>query len=184
METIISLLQTIGKISLIVLAFSLCVFLFFSIKDKKPNSSLIGMITVVLLGAMMRWYAPHLLALKTSLDPSYLPYILFTWYIGFTLIHVIGIYVIYKTHITFTIPYSFISKMVVLGYFIQGQTQLIRYSERLLFGLESQHLKAAYQALIPAVNIGMASLALCFVTAMAISRYRVQQGKGGLTWIL
>jgi hypothetical protein len=74
--------------------------------------------------------------------------------------------------------------MVVLGYFVQAQMQLIRYSERLLFGFDSQYLQPYYQAGISAVNIGMATLTLCFVVAMVISRYRIQQGKRGLKWIL
>jgi hypothetical protein len=184
MPNLTSLLLTIGKTSLIVWSFSLCVCIFFLLKDKKINSSLISMTILVLTGAIMWWYDPYLLALKKSIDPSYLPYIIFTWYMGFAAIYSISIYILYKIHITFTIRYSFISKMLILGYFVQAQIQLIRYSERLLLGFDSQYLKPFYQAGVPAVNIGMAVLSFCFVTAMAISRYRIKQEKGGLKWVL
>jgi hypothetical protein len=184
MENIILLLFTIGKISLLGSAFSLCIFLLFALKDKKVNSSLISMTVLVLTNAMMRWYAPYLLALKTTLAPSLLPYIIFSWYMGFAMINTFSIYMLSRLHLAFTIRYSIIGKMVIVGYFIQAQLQLIRYSERLLLGPDSQYLQSVYQAGISAVNIGMAGLSLCFAIGIAISRYRINQGKGGLQWIL
>jgi hypothetical protein len=136
---------------------------------------------IVFLGAIMRWYSPILLAAKT---PENLPFILGAWFVGFMVVYGIGIYMLYLLHTTFIIRYSFVSKVVLGSYFIATTLQMVRYSERLLLGFDSAYLQPLYRAGIPAVNIAMASMALCFAIAIALSRHRVSQGKGGLKWVL
>lgn len=184
MDFIIPILLAIGKASLIGFSLAFVLFLWFSIKDRNANSSLITMTVVVFLSVIMRWYAPHLLALKTSLSPEYLMHILFIWYMGFVGVHACGILVIYKLHDAFAIQYSMIAKMVLVGYFVQGQLHMLRYSERLLLGVDSQWLKPIYQAGIGSVNIGMASISLAFALAIMVSRGRQAKGKRGLQWTL
>lgn len=175
------LLQLIDKWAWIGEILVLFVLLFFALRDKKINSGLIAMTITVILGFIMRFYAPYL---KAITEPEYYAYVLLVYYVGFFIIDMIAIYLLYKLHVTFIIRYSFISKMIIAAFFIKGQLHFVRYSERLLMGFDSNYLKPLYQAGIPAVNIGIVMTSLAFVLAMGVSRYRVAEGKGGLNWLL
>ena len=175
------LLQLIGKWTWVIEVVVLFSILLFSLKGKKINSSLVAMTVAVTLGLIMRSYAPYLRAV-TGLE--YYPYVLFANYVGFMAIDTIAIYVLARLHAIFTIRYSFISKMIIMAFFIKAQLHFIRYGERLLMGFDSDYLKPYYQAGISAVNIGLATMSLVFVIAITLSRYRISRGLSGLNWVL
>jgi uncharacterized protein (DUF3820 family) len=181
MINVTDLLITIGKASWFGELGAFCFFLYFAIKDKAINAGVITTAILIFLGAVMRWYSPILLAAKTSEN---IPVIMFIWYIGFMAVHAIGIAVLYLIHTTFIIRYSMLSKMLVFGYFALTTLQMARYGERLLIDFDSVYLRSLYQAGVPAVNIGMATMTLCFAFAISISRYRISKGQRGLPWVL
>lgn len=166
------LLLTMGKWTWIIEFVSLCLFVGISIQDKKVGSSVVALLIVVVLGGLMRQYAPHLYAIT---DPEYQAWVRFAWYMGFTAIYAFGMFILTKVHLTFMLRFSFMAKTVLFGYFVAGQLQLFRYAERAIG--KTDYLQQVYQVGIPTINIGIAITALFFAVVMVISKIRIQQGK-------
>lgn len=172
-------LITISKFSWFAELFALAIVFALAVKNKKNSSSLVALLIMIVFGGFMREYSPYLLKIT---NPEYKNLVRFMWYMGFVSLDATAMYILYKSHNVFAIRYSIIAKITLLAFYAKGQLHLLRYAERMLG--DTQYLQAVYQSGIPAINIGMATTALFFALAMAVSTYRNHQGKEGLTWTL
>lgn len=165
----------------------LLVVLWYAKNDKTFNSTLVTLLVAVVIGGVMTAYSPDLKAFirankAADGDIIWFNLGLFGWYMGFAIFNVIATITTWKIHVWYKIEYSYVTYAHLFAYLLLNLLQTIRYAEKLTF--DQDYLKAFYQFGVLSINSGVSLTALVVVLGISISRYRIKQGKKGLSWSL
>jgi hypothetical protein len=167
---------------------ALFIFSFVAYKQVKVNSSLLTTLVVSLANGISTAYTPYLGHLykttnhKLGVD--------FAWYVGFTIIDITSILLIYWVHKKKNIHYGTLARLMIPAFSILGLLQIIRYSERIIWGAKSAVFKPFYTGGIISINYSTTT-AIVLLSFLAIASvyytkltYPVTIGKRQFKWAL
>lgn len=154
-----------------------CLLLAVTVKDKKLYSSLLTQVIVVLVGGTMVLYQPYLSQLYSAETKHAVN---FAWYVGFTILDIVAIGLIFLLHKHYRVSYGFIANYNLFAYLILGVLQLVRYAERIKFNTD--WFKEVYRYGIIAINVSTAAIALLIAVMALFSVYQIEWKSRRLAW--
>ncbi len=168
--------------------FSFFVALYLAIKTNKLNSTLLALGIMIFLNSLMALYTPLLEEMAKEYQKDYKHVFRAIWYLGFALIDLTIISLVFFTHYKFNLKKTFCAYAVVVTYSIIMQLHLFRYIEREIG--KTEYLKEIYTNGIPLINILFSSAVLGFMFFVLVTflisnlnkKYGFYKFKKGISW--
>lgn len=154
MNEINELLILIQNISWLFYMAAMLMFYYITKQSTNRNSSLITMIIAVSIQALIIGYEEILLA-HIEANPGYNPILNFSWYIGFSILEIVGIWTIILIHKKENVRIGTLGQFIVASFFIRCSIQLLQYGEIILYKSD-QAIWNIYMIGLPTINISIA----------------------------
>lgn len=156
-------------------------------KDKAFSSTLVTLLVAIVLGGVMTAYAPGLKALIRENKPpggdtTWFNIGMFSWYVGFVFFNMVATLAIWKIHVWYSKNYSYVAYVHLLAYVLLSTLQVLQYTETLTFN--QGYMAYLYKYGVLSINISVSLTALVVLIGVSVSRYRIKNGKKGLSWSL
>lgn len=179
MNELYDVLELMGNYLLFTDALALTIISVICYKDNQIRTTLLALLTTVVITGFMTAYTPSLLLFSEE-NQQYKAFNRFVWYMGFTGLNLLIMWVIFKLHVKFQVAYGVVAKSYLLSFMVLSQLQLIQYIELLIWGNNS--FISYYQLGVISINVGSSLVAFIFTLLICLSRYRINRGKKGLAW--
>lgn len=149
------------------------------IKSRHVGSSFVTVLVVTVVVWFMDSYRDFMLPIMNNeeLVNQYRTLIRYAWYYGFALLAALMMAAIWKVHVAFTIPYSYLTRYILVVHAFVVLLQITRCFERQSLSVEFVGA-AVYQWSIVLINISCAALAVIFALLAWYASYNNKPIRG------